>query len=64
MPLVAIGTCIIAGFFTDTNGLMDEIGMRRSWYRRYYRVMIRYIAPVMMFVLFLQSTGILSGIFS
>ena len=25
---------------------------------------IRYIAPVMMFVLFLQSTGILSGIFS
>ena len=25
-----------------------------------YTVMIRYIAPVMMFVLFLQSTGILS----
>lgn len=32
--------------------------------KRLYTVMIRYIAPVMMFVLFLQSTGILSGIFS
>lgn len=57
MPLVAIGTCIIAGFFTDTNGLMDEIGMRRSWYRRYYRVMIRYVAPLCM------AAIMISGIF-
>ena len=28
--------------------------------QKLYRVMIRYIAPVMMLVLFLQSTGILA----
>ena len=28
--------------------------------RKLYRVMIRYVAPVMMLVLFLQSTGILA----
>ena len=28
--------------------------------KKLYRVMIRYVAPVMMLVLFLQSTGILA----
>ena len=32
--------------------------------KKLYIIMIRYVAPVMMFVLFLQSTGILSKIFS
>ena len=31
--------------------------------KQLYRVMIRYIAPVMMFILFLQSTGFLSWFF-
>ena len=57
MPLVAIGTCVIAGYFTDTNSLMDEIGMRRKGYRMYYKIMIRYIAPVCMAVI------LFSGIF-
>ncbi len=57
MPLVAIGTCVIAGYFTDTESLMDEIGMRRKGYRRYYRIMIRYIAPVCM------AAILISGIF-
>ena len=48
MPLVAIGTCVIAGYFTNTDSLMDEIGMRRKGYRMYYKIMIRYIAPVCM----------------
>lgn len=48
MPLVAIGTCVLAGFFTNTESLLDEIGMRSRGYRMYYKVMIRYIAPLCM----------------
>ena len=48
MPLVAIGTCVVAGFFADTDSLMDEIGLRRRGYRMYYKIMIRYIAPICM----------------
>ncbi len=57
MPLVAIGTCILAGYFIDTNTLMDEIGMRRKGYRMYYKIMIRYIAPVCM------AAILISGVF-
>ena len=30
--------------------------------KRMYRIMIRYIAPIMMLILFLQSTGVLAKI--
>ena len=30
--------------------------------KKLYRVMIRYVAPVMMLVLFMQSTGILANL--
>ena len=48
MPLVAIGTCVIAGYFTDTDSLADEIGIRRKGYRVYYKIMIRYVGPLCM----------------
>lgn len=57
MPLVAIGTCIIASFFCDTEGLMDEIGLRGKGYRMYYKIMIRYVAPVCM------AAILISGLF-
>lgn len=57
MPLVAIGTCILAGYFTDTNSLMDEMEMRSKGFRMYYKIMIRYIAPVCM------AAILISGLF-
>ena len=57
MPIVAIGTCVIAGYFTDTNSLMDEIGMRRKGYRMYYKIMIRYVGPLCM------AAILISGLF-
>ena len=38
----------IAGYFSDAESLMDEIGMKKKGYRMYYKIMIRYIAPVCM----------------
>ena len=42
--------------------VIDEMQRNGETFRRkkLYRVMIRYVAPVMMLVLFLQSTGILA----
>ena len=48
MPIAAIITCVIAGFFADTESLVDEIGIKRKGYRMYYKIMVRYIAPVCM----------------
>lgn len=55
MPLVAIGTCIIAGYFVDQKLLMDEIGFRKNPMRKYFRIMIRYVAPVCMAVILISG---------
>ncbi len=57
MPIVAIGTCLIAGFFSDTKSLMDEIGIRKKGYSYYFKIMIRYVAPLCM------TAILISGIF-
>ena len=57
MPLVAIGTCIIAGYFYDLDILSDEIGLRKNGSRIYFRIMIKFVAPLCMFAI------LISGIF-
>ena len=53
MPFIAL---------LSTDYVIDEMERNGSRFRRkkLYRIMIRYVAPVMMFILFLQSTGVLS----
>ncbi len=49
MPVVAIITCLLTGHFMDTHTLLDEIGMRKGGgYRKYFLIMVRYIAPICM----------------
>ena len=49
MPIVAIITCLLVGHFMDTHTLLDEIGLRKGGgYRKYFLVMLRYIAPLCM----------------
>ena len=57
MPLVAIGTCIIAGFFADSSSIMDEIDLKSKGMRMYFMIMIRFIAPLCM------AAILFSGIF-
>lgn len=62
MPFIALLSTILIGWIAKPDYVIDE--MERSGDRfgrkKLYRVMIRYIAPVMMLALFLQSTGILA----
>ena len=61
MPFISFLTCIFVGWVIKPSWIQAE--MERSGHpfrrKRLYRVMIRYVAPVMMAVLFLQSTGLL-----
>ena len=59
---VALLSTILIGWVRTPEYVIDEMERNGEHFRRkgVYRVMIRYIAPVMMLILFLQSTGILS----
>lgn len=62
MPLIALLSTILIGWVVGPDYVVEEMekGGARFTRKKIYRIMIRYIAPVMMLVLFLQSTGILS----
>ena len=61
MPFIALLSTILIGWVKTTQYVIGEMERNGETFRRkgIYTIMIRYIAPVMMFVLFLQSTGIL-----
>lgn len=64
MPLVAIGTCILVGWLLKPKTIIDEVEKTGDKFRRrgLYVVMVKYIAPVLLVILFLKSVGILTVI--
>ena len=62
MPFIALLSTILIGWIKKPQYVIGEMERSGETFRRkgVYTVMIRYIAPVMMLILFLQSTGILS----
>lgn len=61
MPLIALLSTILIGWVKTPGFVIEEMerGGRTFRRKKVYVIMIRYIAPVMMLILFLQSTGIL-----
>lgn len=61
MPLLALLTCILIGWIVKPKIIIDEVTMGGFKFSRQglFVVMIKYIAPVMLFVLLLQSMGLL-----
>ena len=62
MPFIALLSTILIGWIKKPQYVIGKMERNGETFRRkgVYTVMICYIAPVMMFILFLQSTGILS----
>ena len=62
MPFIALLSTILIGWVMTPDYVIDEMerGGKKFRRKKLYCIMIRYVAPVMMLVLFLQSTGILS----
>ena len=62
MPIVAIATCILIGWFTGPKMIIDEVeknGHKMTRKHMFY-VIVKFLAPVLMFVLFLKSIGVLT----
>lgn len=61
MPLVAIATCILIGWVTKPDVIIEEVtlGGYRFGRQKLYVVMIRYLAPVLLLILLLQSLGVI-----
>lgn len=64
MPLVAIGTCILVGWIIKPQVIIDEAEKTGCKFgrKKLYIVMICYIAPVLLLILFLKSMGVLKAI--
>ena len=64
MPVVAIGTCILIGWIAGPSTVIDEATRNGEHFgrRRLYIVMIRYIAPILLFILLLGSLGVFNAL--
>ena len=64
MPAISMLTCIFVGWVVGPKLVIEEMELTgdRFTRKKLYSFMIRYAAPVIMAVLFLQSTGLLSMI--
>ncbi len=62
MPLISIGTCILIGWVKKPQFIIDEAEKNGEKFGRekLYIVMMKYIAPILLFILFLRSVGILN----
>ena len=60
MPVLAIGTCILIGWIIKPKTVIDEVTKNGEHFGRrgLYVIMIRFIAPVLLFVLLLGSVGV------
>lgn len=60
MPVLAISTCILTGWVCKPHLLVGEIRLNgyNFWRKRLYIVMLRFVVPVLLFILLLSAFGI------
>ena len=62
MPFISMLSAILIGWVVGPDWIVEEVeyGGRKFGLKGLYRVMIKYVVPVIMFILFLTSAGILN----
>ncbi|MGN1349851.1 MAG: sodium-dependent transporter [Anaerovoracaceae bacterium] len=58
MPIVALLTCILIGWVAKPDTVIDEVtngGQRKFGRKTLYIVMVKFVAPIMLFILLVQS---------
>ena len=62
MPFISMLSAILIGWVVGPDWIVEEVehGGRKFVLKNLYRIMIKYIVPVIMFILFLTSAGILN----
>ncbi|MCD8148168.1 MAG: sodium-dependent transporter [Clostridiales bacterium] len=66
MPFISLFSCILIGWVVGPKWISDEMESSGHPFKRkrLYNIMIKYIAPVMMLILALQSIGVLNAFLS
>ena len=61
MPVVAIATCLLVGWGAHPGVVVEEMTKNGEKFRfkGAYSVMIRFVVPFLLLVLFLESVGII-----
>ena len=62
MPVITFGTCILIGWILKPKTIIEEVTQNGERFGRkaLYIIMLKYIAPAMLLVLLLKSTGLLN----
>ena len=62
MPFISLLSAILIGWIMKPSWIAEEMELNGKKFKRkkLYNVMMRYIMPVIMMILFLQSTGVLN----
>lgn len=60
MPIISLLTCIVIGWVVKPKWVIDEVESNGAKFgrKKLYAVMIKYVAPALMVLLFLQSVGV------
>lgn len=60
MPIVAIGTCVLIGWIVKPKTVIEEVEKsgKKMGRKTLYVVMIKFVAPILLFILFLKSLGV------
>ena len=59
LPIVAIITCVIVGWFIEKNLITKEIGLdKNKFLNNYFNVIVKYVAPICIFIILVS--GLLS----
>lgn len=61
MPIVALATCLMIGWATKPGIIIDEVTQNNFKFprKKLYLVMLKYICPIILALMLLQSFGIL-----
>ncbi len=64
MPVVALLTCILIGWIAKPKVIIDEVTQGKYKFQRkwLYIVMVKFVAPTLLFILLLQAFGIFNGL--
>jgi NSS family neurotransmitter:Na+ symporter len=57
MPIVAIATCVLIGFFLKPKAIIDEVetGGAKFRMKKLFVVMIKYISPIFILLILVSS---------
>ena len=56
--VVSFLTCVAASWCSDFTRIQDEVGYKKKWSRGFYKIMIKYVAPLLIMVILVW--GVLS----